>query len=243
MNEMIKGHTVTAYNGELSKLHGTVIEMSELVREQIRGAVSSIEEEDPSVAREVIQGDQAINELDVLADEQIVSIIAKRQPVAKDLREILTVSKIVADLERMGDQARWVARLTIRFYDGDKMAPNAQMLRDIPKMAAFVDDMVSKAILAFDELDLELALEVIRLNTELEHEFKSALRRMSTYILEDARNVGNAADLVLGLRALERIGGRARNIARYVIFLVKGKDVRHENLEAITAEVMERSQH
>jgi len=240
MNEMTEGHTVTAYNEELGKLHATVIRMSALVREQIRGAVSSLEKKEVDAAREVIARDQQINELDVQADDQIVQIIAKRQPMARDLREVLTVSKIVSDLERIGDQARRVARLTIRFYDGDALPPNAQMLRDIPRMAAYVDEMVEKCIDSFDDLDLALALEVVRLNVELEQEFKSALRRVSTYILEDARNVGNAVDLVLGLRALERIGGHAKNIARYVVFLVKGKDVRHEDIETIAAEVMER---
>ncbi|MEW7979307.1 MAG: PhoU domain-containing protein [Candidatus Sedimenticola endophacoides] len=108
----------------------------------------------------------------------------------------------------------------------------------MPHLAHFVDEMIDTATRAYDTLDLTLALQVIERNEVLEQEFKAALRRISTYILEDSRNVGCAADLVLvGLRALERIGGHARNISRHVVFLVKGRDVRHKGREAIATEL------
>ncbi|MEW8019460.1 MAG: PhoU domain-containing protein, partial [Candidatus Sedimenticola endophacoides] len=112
------------------------------------------------------------------------------------------------------------------------------LTRDVPHLAHFVDEMIDTATRAYDTLDLTLALQVIERNEVLEQEFKAALRRISTYILEDSRNVGCAADLVLvGLRALERIGGHARNISRHVVFLVKGRDVRHKGREAIATEL------
>ncbi len=240
MNEMTEGHTVKAYNKELTHLHGLVLKISELARSQVRDAVQTLDDEDVEAAREVILRDRAINDLDIEADDEIVRIIAKRQPMAKDLREIITVGKIVSDLERIGDQARWVARLTIHFFEGNGVPPNHQILADIPKMGAYVDTMVEKATEAFDELDLEKALEVIELNVELEDEFRSALRRLSTFVMEDSRSVGIAADVVLGLRALERIGGHAKNMAGYVVFLIKGTDVRHESLEVVASEVMTR---
>lgn len=237
MNEMTQGHTVKSYNHELQQLHQLVITMGDLVQQQLRSAVQSLEDEDTDAAQAVIERDQEVNALDIEADDELVRIIAKRQPLAKDLREILTVGKIVSDLERMGDQARWVARLTIHLYDGDKNLPPHQLLSDIKKMSNYVLAMARKSITAFDKLDLKEALEVVQMDIELENEFKSALRRLSTYIMEDSRNVGHAADATLGLRAIERFGGHAKNIAGYVVFLVKGKDVRHENVEKVAAEV------
>ncbi|MCF6282727.1 MAG: phosphate signaling complex protein PhoU [Candidatus Polarisedimenticolaceae bacterium] len=240
MNEMTEGHIVSGYNNELTDLHQTVLQMRDLVREQIKSALKSLQDEDVAGARAVIRHDQKINDLDIRADDAIIHLIAKRQPVAKDLREVLAVGKIVSDLERMGDQARWIARLTIRFYEGESLPPHQQLLTDISKMAAYVDIMVDEAITAFDQLDLQRALEVMHKDQALESEFKSALRRLSTYLLEDARNVGHIADVVLALRALERIGGHAKNIAGHVVFLIRGKDMRHATLEAITEELERR---
>ncbi len=233
MNEMTEGHIVSGYNEELKSLHQIVLQMRDLVRLQLANAVKSLQNEDVTAARAVIERDQEINRLDIQADDAIVHLIAKRQPMAKDLREVLAVGKIVSDLERMGDQARWVARLTIHFYEGDSLPPHHQLLIDISKMANYVDDMVENAVSAFDQLNLERALDVAKKDLELESEFKSALRRLSTYLLEDARNVGHIADVVLALRALERIGGHAKNIAGHVVFLTHAKDVRHTSLEAL----------
>lgn len=237
MNEMTEGHTVSSYNNELTHLHQLVIQMSEMGRQQLRDAVATLKEKDIERAQLVIDNDREINDLDIQADDQIVHIIAKRQPLAKDLREILTVGKIVNDLERVGDQARWIARLTLHLYDGDNSQPNEQLLTDIPKMAVVVDSMIAKSIESFDQLDLGLALKVIEMNLELENDFKSALRRLSTFLMEDSRCVGHVTDVTLGLRALERAGGHAKNIAGFVVFLAKGMDVRHTDLETIAAEV------
>jgi len=128
--------------------------------------------------------------------------------------------------------------LTIHFFDNDGSPPNAQLLHDIIFMSSFVDEMLVTAIDSFESLDLEKAARVIRQDEELDDEFRSALRRLSTFLMEDARNVGHVVDIVLGLRALERIGGQAKNIAGYMVFLVKGVDVRHENLERVMREIV-----
>ncbi|MES9869931.1 MAG: phosphate signaling complex protein PhoU [Sedimenticola sp.] len=237
MNEMTGGHIVNRFNSELDHLHEMVLKLSGLAREQMRDAVKTLDDEDPEAAQTVIERDNELNNLDIQADDEIIRLIAKRQPMAKDLRDIMTVGKIVSDLERIGDQARWVARMTIHFYDGDKLPPNGHLLDDIPRMAEMVGEMIEKAMTSFEALDLGQALEVIRMNLELENEFKSALRRLSTYLMEDSRSVGHVTEVVLGLRAIERAGGHAKNIAGYVVFLVKGTDVRHGSLEEVAAEV------
>ncbi len=241
MNEMTDGHTVKSYNDEMNQLHLHVMQIGELVRDQLSRAVDSLKQEDADAAREVIERDRLVNELDIEVDDEIVHIIAKRQPMARDLREILTVGKIVTDLERCGDEARKIALLCVHFYDHNTTSPSDVILRDIVKLSEFVDSMLDKAISAYDDLDLELALETIRMDIDLDTEFKCCLRRLSTFIMEDSRVVGHVVETVLGLRALERIGGHAKNIGGYVVFLVKGKDVRHEDLETVAAEIQSTS--
>ena len=240
MNEMTDGHIVSSYNADLNHLHQLVIEIKNLACRQVRDAIQSIAEEDVGAARDVIASDREIDALDIRADEEIIRLIAKRQPVARDLRDIMTVARMVGDLERIGDQARRLARLTLRFYDNDASPPNRQLLNDLVKMADFVTTMVEDAVTAFDTLDLDLALDVVRRDGVVGDDFRSALRRLSTFIMEDSRSVGHMLDVVLGLRSVERIGGHAKNIGRYVVFLVRGKDVRHEPLESVEAEISSR---
>lgn len=242
MNEMTDGHIVSSYNQELNHLHQLVIEIKELACRQVDEAMRSLQNRDVEVARQVMVDDRAIDELDVQADEEILHLIARRQPMARDLREIMTIAKIVGDLERIGDQARRLARLTIRFYDTDSSPPNRQLLDDLIRMADLVNTMVEDAVTAFDRHDLALALDVVRRDGVVGDEFSSAMRRLSTFIMEDSRSVGHMLDVVLGLRSVERIGGHAKNISRYVVFLVKGRDVRHESLEAVEAEIISRNQ-
>ncbi|MCU7929545.1 MAG: phosphate signaling complex protein PhoU [Candidatus Thiodiazotropha sp. (ex Codakia rugifera)] len=237
MNEITGRHIVKAYNEELDKINQLVVELGELGLDQLRRAVQTLKDEDIKQAGLVIDRDRELNNIDVKAAEEIIRLIAKRQPVARDLRDILTVQKVITDLERVGDEARKIANLTIHFYDNGKTPPGNEILRDIYDMAEFVDGMLSMSLQAFTELDLTTAVDVIKLADRLDEEFRSALRRLSTFIMEDSRSVGQVVDIVLALRALERIGGHGKNIGGHVIFLVTGKDVRHEDLKVINAEV------
>ncbi|MCF6353956.1 MAG: phosphate signaling complex protein PhoU [Candidatus Polarisedimenticolaceae bacterium] len=238
MNKMTEGHTVKRFDEEMIFLHRLVLEIGGLAQDQLKRATQTLNDKDPSAAREVISRDQELNALDVQADEELINLIIKRQPMARDLREIITISKAVSDLERVGDEVRKIAQLTIHVYDTDSNPPNRQILRDINTMALFVGEMLEMSLTAFDELDAARALEVIRLDSELEEEYRSALRRLTTFVMEDSRTIGHMVDVVLGLRALERIGGHAKNIAGYVIFLITGSDVRHESLERIEAQII-----
>lgn len=233
MNRMTEGHTVKRFDGEMSRLHGLVLELGRGAVAQLEQAVVTLQNEDPLAARKVIDRDREINQLDIQAENELFKLLATRQPMARDLRELITVNHMVRDLERVGDQARKIAQLTVHFYDNDSSPPNGQILRDVVSMAGFVGPMVAKSVDAFDQLDLDQALAVMRKDLELEAEFRSALRRQSTFLMEDARSVGHVIDVVLALRALERIGGYAKNIGGYVVFLITGEDVRHESLESV----------
>jgi phosphate transport system protein len=237
MNELTNGHIVKAYSEELQSINGLVVELGELGLDQLRRAVQTLKDENTKEAGQVIDRDRALNEIDIKADEEIIRLIAKRQPMAKDLRDILTVQKIITDLERVGDEARKIANLTIHFYDNGKPPPSNEILNDIYAMSSFVDEMLSMSLEAFTKVDSKLALNVIRLEKRLFDEFRGALRRLSTFLMEDARSVGHVVDIVLAIRALERIGGHAKNIGGHVIFLITGKDVRHEDINVIQSEV------
>ena len=237
MTTSTEGHTIKRFDGELSHIHQLTLEMGGLVIDQIHRAMRALEDEDPEAARAVIERDQRINELDVKLDQEIVRLLAIRNPVGFDLRAVVTLSKIVSDVERCGDEARKLASLAIRLYDSNGSAPPTGLIRDIFNLAGYSAEMLRDAIDTFDELNLSDALAIIRANEELEAEFEGALRRASTYVLEDARSVGHFIQVILCLRAMERIGGHAKNIAGYIFFLVKGKDVRHLDLDDLIDEL------
>lgn len=238
MSDIGSGHTLKRFDQDLARLHGLVMEMGGLVEEQLSRAIHALDEEDVDAAREVIDRDRLVNDLDIRIDDELVSIIARRQPVAMDLRNIMAMNKTVTDLERIGDECRKIARLVELLYGGSNTSmPKDDLVEDVRGIATFGKNMLSAALSAFSRLNVEQAVEVIRQDARIEEKFRAALRRLSTYIMEDSRTVGYAIDVVLALRALERIGGHAKNIAGYAIYLATGRHVRHVELETILEEI------
>lgn len=226
-------HIIKRFDQELRELHTLVLEIGTLVRHQLARAMQALDEGSIEIARDVIEMDSEVNALDIQADEEMIRLLAKRHPVAGDLREVITIAKAVNDLERIGDEVRKLALMTINLNKDTKAVLNGNITRDIRMMAEFVDVMLEMVMTSFDQLDLDKALETMRMDLHLEEEYKSALRRLATFVMEDARCVGQSIEVTLALRALERMGGHAKNIGGYVIFLVTGRDVRHESLETI----------
>ena len=235
MSTLKTEHTLHRFDEELDMIAGLVDTMGKLAIEQLQKAVKALKKEDPVKAHKVINRDRKLNELDVEIDEKIIHLIATRAPVAVDLRQIITLGKVVTDLERTGDEARKIAILCVRIHDSDHHAPSEQILRDIYSMSKYVKNMLKQAMASFSSLDIRQAVEVLRMDEELEQQFDSTLRRLSTFVMQDARNIGHFVDVVLGIRALERFGGHAKNIAGHVIFLATAKDVRHLDTEDIDA--------
>lgn len=227
MTEQTEGHIVKRYDGELNHLRSRVLEMGGLASEQLRLALHALDEQDVGEAREVIARDHEVNALEVDTDEEVSELLARRQPMARDLRMIMAVSKTVTDLERVGDEAAKIARMVIQLYGQDSSPPSERLLADVPKMDALVRHMLRQSLDSFDRLDLDDALAVVQGDGRIDAEFQAALRRLTTYVLEDARNVGHVINITLLLRALERIGDHAKNIAEYVIYCLEGKDIRH----------------
>ena len=232
-------HTVKRFDQELDELTALVLKMGGLVQEQIGNAMAALREEDVDMAREVIARDHVVNFMEVQADEQAVNLLALRQPMGRDLRTIMSLGKTVTDLERIGDEAERIARMTVHMYDSGAVVPNSTLLRDTHSMARLAKQMLNDALDSLARLDVDQALEVARFDAELDSEFQSALRRLATYLLEDPRNVGHTLNVTFVLKSLERIGDHAKNIAEYVIYLVKGKDVRHVSPDSLTRDVLE----
>lgn len=232
-------HTVKQFDVLLDNLRNLVLEMGGLVEDQIHKAIKALNDEDVTTAREVIARDQIINGMQVKTDEDSVSLIALRQPLGGDLRLIMSLSKIVTDLERVGDEAEKIARMTVKIYDVPTSPPSAKLLRDVAPMAKQAMDMLHGCLDALARLDVEKAVEIAKGDDELDQEFQSALRRLITYMMEDPRTIGHAINVLFIIKALERIGDHAKNIAEYLIYLVRGKDVRHVDMKVLVQDALE----
>ncbi|SEP87979.1 phosphate transport system protein [Ectothiorhodospira magna] len=222
------GHYLEKYNEELETLRNRVLAMGGLVEAQVTDAVNALVSADVRLADQVIKNDARVNSLEVIIDEQCAEILARHQPAASDLRFIISIVKTITDLERIGDQAEKVARMAVHLAEKDR--PKNQYA-DIQSLGERVARLVHEALDAFARMDVEVALSVAREDANVDREYESVMRQHITYMMEDPRTITRALDVIWALRALERIGDHARNMCEYVIYLVKGKDVRHVSLE------------
>ena len=232
-------HIVKRFDQELSDLNEVVFRMGGLVEEQIIHTMDALRYEDPDAARDVIARDHVVNFLEVQADEQAVNLLALRQPMGRDLRMIMSLGRTASNLERIGDEAEAIARTTIHMYSDSGSTPNHRLLRDTHSMSRLALGMLRDALDSLARLDVDKALETAKRDAELDSEFQSGLRRLATYIMEDARNVGHTINATFILKSLERIGDHAKDIAECVIYLVKGKDVRHVSPESLDKDLLD----
>ncbi len=226
MSEKPETHTVKRYDGELNHLHYLVLEMGALVLRQIGDALAAFKSRDMVLARQVVAQDREVDLMEVRADDEIVKLIARRSPVGSDLRMVMAVSKSISDLERIGDEAVRIASLAIQIFGPEGSDPSLQLLRDVDKMGKLALTCLREALEVFEVWDEAKALHVIANYKEMDEEFQADLRHLLTYIIQDSRNIGYAISVVLVIKALERIGHHAHNVAEYVIFQVRGEDIR-----------------
>jgi phosphate transport system protein len=188
-------------------------------------ALSAFKNRDPVLAQKVIAMDNEVDRLEIQTDDEITKIIAKRWPLSSDLRLVIAVSKSVSDLEQIGDEAVRIAGIVTQLFGTEGSEPNSQMLRDINYIGNMALSRLRNAVEIFDVWDEEKAMVVIETQHEMEEEFQAGLRRLLTYVLEDYRNIGFAISVILVIKALERIGHHARNLAEHVVFQVHGENV------------------
>jgi len=229
-------HTVKQFDLMLANLRNLVLEMGGLVEEQLKKAIYALNEEDLIAAREVIARDRVVNGLQVKADEETIALIALRQPVGSDLRMIMSFFNTASDLERIGDGAKKIARMTVQIYDSVSSPPSAALLRDVGPTAELAQEMLHGCLEALTRLDVAKALQIARGDDELDQEFQSALRRLITYMMEDSRVIGHAIHVIFIIKALERVGDHCKNIAEHITYLVEGKDIRQAKIEPTLAE-------
>jgi len=224
----ITHHTMHRFDVELDSIRSKLLAMGGSVEEQLSNAVTSLVEGDTALAEAVVANDYRINRFDVEIDETCTAILARRQPTAIDLRLVLTVIKITADLERIGDEAKRVARMAIRLASSDH---TRSLFLELEHLGNQVRRMLHQALDAFARMDTEAAVEVAKQDRRVDSEYESAMRQSITYMMEDPRAIPLVLDIIWSARALERTGDRCCNISEYVIYFVKGKDVRHTSLD------------
>ena len=224
----IPHHTMHRFDVELDEIRSRLLSMGGLVEEQLANAVSALVDGDTALAESVVANDYRVNRFDVEIDEACTAILARRQPTAIDLRLVLTVIKITADLERIGDEAKRVARMAARLASADH---SRGLFLELEHLGDLVRSMLHEALDAFARMDAEAAVEVARQDRRVDSEYENAMRQAITFMMEDPRAIPLVLDIIWSARALERAGDRCCNISEYVIYFVKGKDVRHTSLD------------
>ncbi|MCH9746038.1 MAG: phosphate signaling complex protein PhoU [Proteobacteria bacterium] len=217
-------HISKEYNDELEQLRAKVLNMGGLVEDSFNDATKALLKGKVQLAREASKEDYKINALEVSIDEDCSNMIALRQPAASDLRNIFAVVKIVTDLERMGDESEKIAKFTA------ELSTNSHSMKFYNSLKSLVQntrEMLSAALDCYARLDAEKALEVLELDNEVDAEFINVNRILTTYLLEDIKNIEDTIKVMWCARSIERVGDHAKNICEYVVYIVKGNDIRH----------------
>jgi len=222
--DKLGSHISHQFEEELQDIRTQVMAMGGLVEKQLADALISLSDQNAELAEIVTSSDYKVNAMEVDIDEQCTQILARRQPTASDLRLVVAVIKTITDLERIGDESERVARMSLQFAEthGDK-----KKLMGILTLGEHVRTMLHGALDAFARMDTDAALSVAQADSKADQEYERILRESMTYMMEDPRTIPTILNIMWSARSLERIGDRAKNICEYVIYLVKGKDVRH----------------
>ncbi|MES2663940.1 MAG: phosphate signaling complex protein PhoU [Pseudomonadota bacterium] len=229
-------HISQQFNQELEELKTHILSMGGLVENQVANAVTSLVDADAILAEQVRDEEVRINSLEISIDEECNRILALRHPAASDLRMVIGISKAITDLERIGDEANKVAKLALGLME-EGGAPNGYI--QIRHIGNLVREMLRNALDAFARFDVASALSVAQQDRSVDLEYEAAIRLIVTYMMEDPRSISRELKVIWALRALERIGDHARNICEHVIYVVKGKDIRHRNLDIVQQQLLE----
>ena len=235
-SENLHQHISRQYDHELLDIRSRVLTLGGLVEEQVEAAVRSIVEGDVELAQRVITDDYKVNSLEVSIDDECTQILALRQPTARDLRLVVGVIKTITDLERMGDEAKRIARHGI---DLASHFPKRNQLTELEQLAKHVRGLLRESLDAFARMDVQAALDVVQDDLLVDREYESIMRQQITYMMEDARSIPVCLDIMWSARSLERIGDRSCNICEYVVYYIKGKNIRHISVEQLEQDLRE----
>ncbi len=229
-------HISRQFDADLEAIRASVLQMGGLVESQIKSAVESLMSGDIALMTEVIENDRRVNTLEVKIDEACSQVIARRQPAAGDLRLVMAVIKTITDLERIGDEAEKIARMA-KLLSQKSSGLVLPRYHEIKHAAEIALDMLRKSLDAFARLDIVMAAQVVRQDDQVDEEFRAIMRYLITFMMEDPRTISTSLEILFVAKAIERIGDHAKNISEYVIYMVKGRDVRHITADEIDREV------
>ncbi|MEF3194162.1 MAG: phosphate signaling complex protein PhoU [Halothiobacillaceae bacterium] len=232
--DMQTPHIIRAYDIELEQARGMVMTMGGLVEQQVDSALRALFEHNTELGQSAATGDYKVNEFEVKIDELVIQTIALRQPAANDLRFLFTIIKIITDLERIGDKAEKIGRLSITLAP---ILDSFSFVNDLRAMGEQVQKMLHEALDAFARMDAEAAARTSGEDLEVNKIYKKVLNELMKHMAANPNTMDVSLDIFWCLRAIERIGDHVTNLCEYVIFLVKGKDVRHLTHEDMLREV------
>ncbi|MBX3619969.1 MAG: phosphate signaling complex protein PhoU [Rhizobacter sp.] len=230
---MTEKHLSTQFDSELSGISTRVLEMGGLVESQVAQAVYALTNFSGEVASEVLRNEERVNSMEMEIDRDLSTIIARRQPTARDLRLLIAISKTIANLERVGDEAARIARTVQRLINTGVSSRLRLPVNDLAYESELAISQLRKALDAFARLDTAKAVEVLRQDDQIDQEFDGLLRKLITYMMEDPRTISASIDLVFVAKAIERVGDHAKNLAEVIIYIVKGTDVRHNPVDTV----------
>jgi phosphate transport system protein len=225
-------HLSTQFDSELNGVSSRVMELGGLVESQIREAIYALSQYNAESAARVIEIEARVNAMEVDIDRELSLIIARRQPTARDLRLLMAISKTTANLERVGDEAEKIARMVLAIIEKSGSV-RALPSSELEVAAELASGLLRKALDAFARLDTSGAVAIMKEDDAIDREFDGFVRKLITYMMEDPRTISASLDLLFVAKAIERIGDHAKNIAEFIIYIVKGADVRHTSMEEI----------
>ncbi|MGC6481454.1 MAG: phosphate signaling complex protein PhoU [Porticoccaceae bacterium] len=220
-----ENHIMTQFDEELEEIRTQLMEMGGKVEQQLKNAIQAVIKADSSLAEEVIREERLVDEMEVDIDEACILIIARRQPAASDLRFVMMVTKAINDLERIGDESRKIANHAVILSEQDGLS---QGYKEVRHLGDSVSGMLANALDAFARFDVDAAMKTLEEDAQVDLDYKSALRELVTYMMEDPRSISRAINILWVVRSLERIGDHAKNLCEQIVYVVKGKDIRHQ---------------
>ncbi|HJV97315.1 MAG TPA: phosphate signaling complex protein PhoU [Albitalea sp.] len=226
-------HLSTQFDAELSGISTRVLEMGGLVESQVAQSIYALTNFSGETASQVLVQEETVNTMEVEIDRDLSTIIARRQPTARDLRLLIAISKTIANLERVGDEAARIARTVQRLINSGVSSRMRLPVSDLAFESELAVKQLRKALDAFARLDIEKALEVLKQDDQIDQEFEGLMRKLVTFMMEDPRTISSCIDLVFVAKAVERVGDHAKNLAEVIIYVVKGTDVRHNPMATI----------
>ena len=227
-------HISQQFNEELEDARSKVLQMGGVVEEQLANAMRVLVDGEFALAKEVIKADAVVNSLEVEIDEECVRIVARRQPAATDLRLIITISKTISEIERIGDEAKRVAKMSRKDMEGVLMD---EVRAELAYMGELVRDMLRQVLDAFARTDVDTAVQVIKADKKVDKEYKKITKRLVSQMGTDPEVIPKVVKIMWAVRALERLADRCQNIAENIIYMVLGTNVRHTKLDDVLAEI------